>query len=131
MSDSGFFDSLLATVLAPIVEACERSASSLPPGELSADEPLQDTQHQLSDDRPSGGTAPSAHMPPNADRMYLINCLLALWLPLSLHKACAARAAALRQRADVEVGCSSFHCMELVVFGCRSQSSEHVACAWH
>ena len=100
---AAYFDTLLATVLAPIVEVCERSASSLPPGELSA-EPTIDTHPSASGSGGDGGAASAAApMPPNADRMYLINCLLAVWSPLSLHKPSAAHAARLRRRVDEEV----------------------------
>ena len=96
---AAYFDTLLATVLAPIVEVCERSASSLPPGELSA-EPSIDQDPSASG---GGGGGGGAAMPPNADRLYLINCLLAVWSPLSLHKPSAAHAARLRRRVDEEV----------------------------
>jgi Conserved oligomeric complex COG6 len=100
-TNDAFFDGLLATVLAPVIEACERSASSLPPGELSAQEGADDADRGAvsSAAEASGG----ARMPPNADRVYLINCLLAVWSPLSLHRPCASRAAALRRRVDEEV----------------------------
>ena len=100
---AAFFHTLLATVLAPIVEVCERSASSLPPGELSAEAPIDAAQSGSTSGTAAGASAAAAPMPANADRMYFINCLLAVWSPLSLHKASAAHAAQLRKRVDDEV----------------------------
>lgn len=112
-----FFTALLDAALVPIVEICERSASLLPPGEQSASPDSQpsapaDTtianRHGSSRSQSAAAVADTQaaggdDMPANADRMYLINCLLAVWSPLSLRAACNMHATRLRQRVDVEV----------------------------
>lgn len=103
------FDDLFRTVIAPVIDVCERSADTLPTTDIAA------ADSTPADGDGDGGGAPLARLPPAARRIYLINCLLALWSPLSLHKAGAQQAAALKQRIDAEVrawasGCQSCLC---------------------
>lgn len=89
------FNALLEKVTAPLVEVCHRSAGTLPASDGPHSESPAGSPH-------TGGAA-AAVLPRHASRMYLINCLLAVWSPLSLHRVCSVYAATLKTMIDTEV----------------------------
>jgi hypothetical protein len=72
----------LQTSLPPLLAACEESAKA------------------MSDTIGIQGQADGQH---SSAELFLLNCLLAIWSPLSVHTSCAGQAAALRERIDMQV----------------------------
>jgi hypothetical protein len=89
------FNALLEIVTTPLVEVFYRSAETL----LAAD----GIPSESPADSPRTEVTEAAVLPPNASCMYLINCLLAVWSPLSLHRVCSAQATSLKAMIDTEV----------------------------
>ena len=81
-SDS--FGTFLDSSIGPLLQACENSSQALA---------------QLA----SGTQDHKAPQQANAPHIFLINCMLAIWSPLSLHRSCSQRVAQLRQKIDSKV----------------------------
>jgi hypothetical protein len=92
----------------PLLETCARSAAAL---DASASSALLDANDgdaaaaaaAAPSDRGGAGAPTAAVLPFGAGRIFMVNCLLGIWAPLSAHSACARQAQALKARAEAEV----------------------------
>lgn len=79
---AGSFGTFLDSSVEPLLQACENNSFALQPNQSSA---VVETHH------------------PNAAHIFLLNSMLAIWSPLSLHRSCSQHVAQLRQRIDGQV----------------------------
>lgn len=78
---AGSFGTFLDSSIEPLLQACESNSQALR----------------------SSGNPEDVGGRPNAPQIFLLNCMLAIWSPLSLHRSCSQHVAQLRQRIDEQV----------------------------
>lgn len=79
---AGSFGTFLDSSIEPLLQASENNSQAL------------HSRQEISDE----GTDR-----PNAPNIFLLNCMLAIWSPLSLHRSCAQHVAKIRERIDIQV----------------------------
>ena len=85
---SASFGTFLDSSLQPLLKACEQSMAALPSS-------------------PNAATLEKKY--PNSAQIFLLNCTLSIWSPLSLHRSCAQHVAQLRTRIDSQVRLHALH----------------------